>query len=251
MEEKNLPKKYSLVVCRIKNIDQHSATADVIEYNRLGLIPVSEVASRWVRNIREFLKEGEYVVCRVLDADEHHITLSVKRVYREDASRKLNEFKRENRAKKLLEMASKSLGRNLEQAEKEIGEKLRNEFGTLTKAFEVALKNEDLLHRKGVPEKWVKAIAETARKNYAEKTFRVRGNLKLVSYKPDGIELIKNILLKVKKQGLSVHYISAPSYVIYTEGKSYREVENRVMEVGEQIVKEFQKHGEASFELEK
>jgi translation initiation factor 2 subunit 1 len=248
---KRLPKRNELVVCRISKINPHSAIAYILEYEITGLIHVSEVASRWVRDIREFVKEKQYVVCRVMDAYPDHISLSLKRVYREDAARKLNEFKRERRAEKLLEMAGKNLGKSLEQTKKEIGNLLIEEFGSFTKVFEFSLKSPGILKSKGVPDKWAEAITEIAKKNYAEKTFNVKGLLKLVTREPNGIELIKNALARAKKEGLEVQYISAPKYVLEGKGKNYKNVENKVRTVGEEIAKDFGKHGEASFELEK
>jgi len=246
-----LPKEGEFVVCRILKINPHSAIAQIIEYDTTGLIHVSEVASRWVRDIRDFIKENQYVVCRVLEVRYEGISLSLKRVHREDSVRKLNEFKRERRTEKLLEMAGKSLGKTLEETKKEIGDLLIEEFGSFTKLFEIAAKTPDLLDRKGLPEKWSAAIKEVARKNYSEKTFMVKGRLRLVTNAPDGVELIRKALLKAKKQGLAIQYISAPKYVIVGEGKNYREVENKVRTIGEEIVKDFNKYGEAAFELEK
>jgi translation initiation factor 2 subunit 1 len=246
-----LPKDGELVVCRIIKINPHSAIVQIIEYDTTGMIHVSEVASRWVRDIREFVKENQYVVCRVLEARPEGISLSLKRVHREDTSRKLNEFKREKRSEKLLEMVGKSLGKTLEEIKNEMGEKIIEEFGSFTKMFDVSLRSPDLLTGKGIPEKWAKAIIEIAKKNYAEKTFVVKGQLRLISYDPEGVELIKKSLISAKKQGLEIQYISAPKYVLVGEGKNYREVESKVRTIGEDIAREFNKHGEASFELEK
>jgi translation initiation factor 2 subunit 1 len=249
--EKKTPKKWELVVCRIKKINPHSALAYLVEYDRMGLIHVSEVASRWVRDIREFVKENQYVVCRVMDADSDHISLSLKRVYKEDMTKKLNEFKRERRSGKLIEMCGRLLKKSPEEIRKEIIPVLIEEFGSLTKTFEMALRNPDLLKRKKIPPKWIEAIMDIAKKNYAEKTFAVKGKLRLITNRPDGIEVIKKALLKAKKQGLEVQYISAPQYVLIGKGKNYREIESKVKGIGEGIVKEFEKEGEASFELEK
>jgi len=246
-----LPKYGELVVCRIIRINPHSAIAQIIEYETTGLIHVSEVASRWVRDIREFIRENEYVVCRVVDVRPDGISLSLKRVHREDTVRKLNEFKREKRSEKLLEMVGKNLGKTLEQTKNEIGDQIIEEFGSFTKLFEMALKSPELLTAKGLPAKWIEAITDIARKNYAEKTFVVKGNLRLITYDPNGVELIKKSLLAAKKKGLQIRYVSAPKYVLVGEGKNYKEVESKVRAVGEDIVKEFNKNGEASFELEK
>lgn len=249
--EKKIPKRWELVVCRIKKINPHSALAYLVEYDRMGLIHVSEVASRWVRDIREFIKENQYVVCRVMDTDREYISLSLKRVYKEDTTRKLNEFKRERRSEKLLEMCGKLLKKSMDETRKEIIPVLIEEFGSLTKTFEVALRNPDLLKRKKIPPKWIEAITDIAKKNYAEKTFAVKGELKLITNRPDGIEIIKKALLRAKREGLEVQYVSAPKYVLIGKGKNYREIENKVRTIGETIVKDFEKNGEASFKLEK
>lgn len=248
---KKLPKRNELVVCRIVKINPHSAIVYILEYDQTGLIHVSEVASRWVRDIREFIKEKQYVVCRVMEAYPDRISLSLKRVHREDNVRKLNEFKRERRAEKLLEMVGKSLGKTLDQTKKEIGDKLIEEFGSFTKVFEFSLRSPDLLIKKGISKEWADAITEIAKKNFADKTFTVKGLLKLVTYEPDGVEVIKKVLKKAEQEGLDVQYVSAPKYVISSNGKNYKNTENKVRTVGEQIVNDFEKHGEASFELEK
>jgi translation initiation factor 2 subunit 1 len=245
------PKYGELVVCRVSKINPHSAIVQIIEYDTSGLIHVSEVASRWVRDIREFIRENQYIVCRVIDVRPEGIALSLKRVHREDTARKLNEFKREKRTEKLLEMAGKDLGKTLEQTKDEIGDHIIEEFGSYTKLFEIAVKTPDLLTRKGLSDKWAKAIIEIARKNYSEKTFIVKGRLKLSTTAPDGIDIIKKLLLKAKGRGLEVQYISAPKYVLVGEGKNYKEVEAQVRTAGEDIAREFSKHGEAAFEMEK
>jgi translation initiation factor 2 subunit 1 len=245
------PKYGELVVCRVARINPHSAIVQILEYDTTGLIHVSEVASRWVRDIREFIRENQYIVCRVIDVRPEGISLSLKRVHREDTARKLNEFKRETRSEKLLEMAGKSLGKTLEEAKKEIGNLIIEEIGSYTKLFDVAIKTPDLLARKGLSEKWAKAIIDIARKNYSEKTFVVKGRLRLSTAEPDGVELIKKSLLEARSQGLVVQYISAPKYILVGEGKNFKEVENKVRSVGEEIAREFNRHGEATFEMEK
>ena len=167
------------------------------------------------------------MVCRVMQADSEHVSLSLKRVHREDAARKLNEFKRERRSEKLLEMCGKLLKKSPEETRKEIIPVLIEEFGSLTKTFEMALKNPDIFKTKNIPKKWTEAIIDIAKKNYAEKMFSVKGELRLTTHKPDGAD------------------------AIIGTGKNYKEVENKVKTIGENIAKDFEKHGEASFELEK
>lgn len=250
MADGNLPKRYDLVVCRVTKIDSHSASCEVIEYKANGLIYAAEVAKRWVRDIREFLKEGQYIVCRVLDVDRNSNTvlLSAKRLSREESDRKLAAFKREMKSEKILELIAKKLNKNLDDAYKEIGYKLQDEFGSFTKAFEIAQKNPELFRKRGFEKNWADEIIDFLEKSEAEKIHEVKAKLKLISYRPDGVELIRKSLLGVK--GFEVKYISAPTYMLFGKGKNHKELKSKLVKQAEDLTKEIQKTGgEASFEI--
>ena len=138
MKKTGLPEWNELVVCKITSLHPNSVDVLMIQYNKMGMVHVSEVAKRWVRDIREFLKVGQYLVCRVMKVDGETVHLSIKRVHRSESDSKLSEFKRERKAEKLLELAGKSINKTLEQSYDEVGHELQEEFGSLTKAFETS-----------------------------------------------------------------------------------------------------------------
>lgn len=250
MKKHGRPSVGELVICKITKIHPNSAFAKLIEYDTNGMIHVSEVALKWVRDIRDFLKENQYVVCRVMRIEGDSISLSVKRVRKEDAERRLNEFKRENKAEKMLELVGKKLKKSLSETYEEVGYKLQEEFGSLVKAFEFALKNPDLLKSKGIPKNWIDALTEIAKKSYSEKVYEVKAKLNLVCYQSDGVDVIKSILSDVEGDGLEVKYISAPEYMLVGKGKNYKEIETKIRNAAENIVKEVKKQkGECSFEI--
>ena len=250
MSNGDLPKRHDLVICRVTKIDPHSASVEVIEYKKVGLIHASEVAKRWVRDIREFLKEGQYIVCKVMDVDRrtNTVILSAKRLSREESDRKLNEFKRERKSEKMLEQIAKTLGKTLEQAYNEVGFTLQNEFGSLTKTFEMVEKNPELFKKRELPEKWKAEIMAFVEKSLSEKVHDLKINLRLISYKEDGVEIIKKVLSGVK--GYEVKYISAPNYTMSGTGKNYKELKAKMTVEAENVVKEMSKNGgEASFQV--
>lgn len=245
-----MPEWDELVICRITKLHPNSAFARLVEYDKTGMIHVSEVAKRWVRDIREFVKENQYVVCRVMKVEGDHIFLSIKRVYKEQANSKLNEFKRERKAEKMLELAGKELGKDLEQSYDEIGYKLQDEFGSLSKAFEFAMNDPELLKSKGIPDSWIKVLSAIAEKNYVEKEYEVKAGLKLISYEPNGVKVISNALSEAENSGLEVKYISAPKYVIIGRGKRHKQVEAKVSKVAENVVKKVrQSNGSGEFKM--
>lgn len=245
-----MPERDELVICRITKLHPNSAYAQLVEYDKTGMIHVSEVAKRWVRDIREFVKENQYVVCRVMKVEGDHIFLSIKRVFKEQANSKLNEFKRERKAEKMFELAAKELGKNLDQSYDEIGYKLQDEFGSLSKALEFAMNDPELLKNKGVSDKWIKVLSDIATRSYVEKIYEVKAGLKLISYEPDGVKVISKALSEAEKEGLEVSYLSAPRYMIKGRGKKHKTVEAKVRKVAEAVVKMVrQKNGTGDFKI--
>jgi translation initiation factor 2 subunit 1 len=251
MKKNYSPREGELVVCRITRINPNSAFAELVEYERTGMIHVSEVAARWVRDIREFIKENQFVVCRVIGVDRDYVSLSIKRVRQEDASSKMNEFKRENKAEKLLEMAAKAMKKTPEQAFQEVGFRLQDEFGSLSKAFEMAWKNPELLKSKGIPSQWIEPLMEIARKAYSEKTYELKAELSLMCYASNGIEIIRDVLSKaVKENGVEVKYISTPKYMVIAKGKNYKEIESKINKAAETITREINRcKGDCTFKM--
>lgn len=248
--KQGVPVRGELVVCRITKLHPNSAFAQLLEYGRPGMIHVSEVAGRWVRDIREFVREDQFVVCRVIGVEGETISLSIKQVRREEATRKLNEYKRESKSEKILEQAAKSLNKTLEQAYKEVGFSLQEEFGSLTKAIEVSVKNPSLFRKKSVPPAWVAAISEVAQKKFVEKTYEVRGNLELLSYAPNGVEIIRRALASAQKKGFEVKYIAAPNYLLRGKGKDIKKLRSSLEEEAEALIRSVkQSGGEGKFEI--
>lgn len=251
MKKHGRPSERELVICKITKVHPNSAFAELIEYDLTGMIHVSEVALKWVRDIRDFVKENQYVVCRVMRIDGDSISLSVKRVRREESDRRLNEFKRENKAEKTLELAGKKMNKTLKQAYEEAGYRMQEEFGSLVKAMEFAVKDPNLMKSKGIPKAWVDALSETAGKSYSEKIYEVRAKMNIVCYQSDGIDVIKKILSDIEKDGVEVRYVSSPEYVLIGSGKNYKDIQSKIREAAEKIEKEVKKHkGECSFEID-
>jgi translation initiation factor 2 subunit 1 len=251
MRKKGMPEKHDLVVCEITRINPNSAYAKLLEYDRTGMIHVSEVAKRWVRDIREFVRERQIVVCKVVYVSGNDISLSIKRVNRGQADRKLQEFKRERNAEKFLEQIGKQFKMSLDEAYEKAGYDLIENFGSLHKTFDIALKNPGLLTEKGVDRKWAEALIEIARKSFVEKTYEVKAVLNLKSYASDGMEVIKKSLSVASGKGLDVKYISAPKYQVSGKGKDIKNVRELVEGTCREIVSSVEgSDGEGSFTLE-
>ena len=250
MKRSGYPDRGELVVCEIARINPNSVYARLLEYDKTGMIHVSEVARRWVRNIREFVKPNQLVVCRTLKVDENSIFLSIKRVHRDQSDRRLQEFKRERNAEKLLEQVGKQFNKDLAQTYETVGHALQDEFGSLHKTFQIALKKPDFLAERGIDKKWAEAIVETAKRSFVEKTYEVKATLTLACRAPDGIEAIKDSLSKIGQHGLEVKYISASKYNVTGSGNNIKDVKSKVESACQEAIGSVEKlGGEGSFSL--
>lgn len=250
MRKSGLPSRNEIVVCRIEKIYPNSVSAQLVEYGKNGMIHVSEVAKRWIRDIREFVRENQIVACRVMRVEGEHIELSIKRVYREDSGRKLNEFKREGKAEKMLELAAKDIKKTLDQAYDDIGREVEDGFGSLTKLFETAIKKPDLLKAKGIPQAWIKTITEIAKKKFVEKIYEARAELSLICYRPDGVNVIRDVVSKNIPDDMVIKYISAPKYILSSSGKNHKQISMLVEETANKITREINRQdGDCSFRM--
>ncbi|MDX1747279.1 MAG: S1 RNA-binding domain-containing protein, partial [Halobacteriales archaeon] len=95
------PEHGELVVGEVDEIENFGVFIDLVQYeDKRGLVHISEVASGWIKNIRDHVREGQTVVCKVLDVDEssQHIDLSLKDVNDHQRSETIQEWKNEQKA---------------------------------------------------------------------------------------------------------------------------------------------------------
>ena len=66
------PEVGEYVVGTISRVESHGAYAILDEYNKSeGMIHISEVAASWVRNIRNFVRERQKIVAKVLNVNPY------------------------------------------------------------------------------------------------------------------------------------------------------------------------------------
>ena len=120
-----MTKKYkpgSIVRAKICGIQPYGAFAEVDDYT--GLIHISEVSDKFVKNIEDFLYVGEDLLLKVLDVDEenHHLKLSLKALNSRHYKRNTFDFV---------------------QRKKELN-KQRNCFGVVEKQLKEIIRKEDV-----------------------------------------------------------------------------------------------------------
>ncbi|MFH1631091.1 MAG: S1 RNA-binding domain-containing protein [Candidatus Aenigmatarchaeota archaeon] len=229
VKKRGNPSIGEILICKVTHISPNSVTVHINEYDQEGLVHVSEVSRGWIRDIRRFIKQDQEVVAKVIGSDP--ISLSIKRVDDNQKKNKMREFKMEQRADKMLELAAEKLGKTVDQAYEEVGYGLRDRFGSVYEAMKKALHKPSEL-KKYASDEWIATLHEIAEKNIEQKEFEFRANVTIKTYKANGIKIIKDTLKRAEKSGLSVSYISAPRYLMRIKTlnpkKGHQELESKL-----------------------
>jgi translation initiation factor 2 subunit 1 len=206
------------VIVSVIRITPYSALCKLEEYpGKEGMIHISEVSGKWVRDIRKFVKPNKTYVAKVMRVDEKkgHITLSLKRVPKIDRTRKMQDYKREQKAERILKKIARKQKMTLDKVYEKIGFELQDKFGEMFRAFELASTSSEALINRGIDKKWAKIIHEVAKESFPKKKVKIKAELEIKFFTGDGIDKIKRLLNNlINKYGVNVKYISAPRYSV-------------------------------------
>lgn len=252
LRRKSLPDVGELVVGTIVKVFDYGAYVTLDEYGGLeAYLPWSEVSSRWIRNIKDYLKEGQKVVGKVIRVNKtkKHVDISLKRVTEGERRRKILEWKRAVKADKILEIAAERLGKTKEEAYEEAGWKLEDYYGEIYVGLEEAvIRGIEALTEAGVPEEWAKVLKELADKHITIKKVKVKGTFTIQVLKPNGVEIIKEALTKALKETPSdvnarIYTIGAPRYVVEVTATDYKLAEKVLSKIVKTVNDVIKKHG--------
>lgn len=232
MNEREWPEEGELVVYTVADVKDFAAFVTLDEYDgRRGLIPISEIARGWIKHIRDFVREGQKVVCKVLnvDPDRGHIDLSLKDVNEHQRREKVHEWKNEQKAVKWVGFAAEAAGVD----RKVIEEAIFREYSQLYPAFEdiVTTGGEavDKLNLDGPVEA---ALVTVANENVKVSKVTITGHLILTSHRPDGVNVIRRALRsaqpKIEDVEIDLIYVGAPKYRIKVTAPDYKEAEKAI-----------------------
>src|SRR3990172_3047793 len=182
MERSGFPEEGDLVVCTVKKVTDFGAFVELDEYGRKeGLIHISEVASGWVKYIRDHVREGQKIVCKVLYVDtiKHHIDLSLKDVNEHQRREKIQEWKNEQKAEKWIQYVAKTTKISQEDLNKLIA-LFYDKYGSVYSAFEKSrFDGSSVLTRIGVGKEIAEAITKVANDNLKKPQVDISGYVDL------------------------------------------------------------------------
>lgn len=238
-----IPSEGEILIATVKQVFDYGSYVTLDEYaNIQAFLPWSEISSRWVKNIRDVIKEGRKIVVKVIRVDKRKgtIDVSLKKVTEDEKRKKMLQWKKIQKVDKILEIVSQKLHKSELDAWKEVAFKLEDAYGDPYESLVRAIKEGDkILRDAGVPEVWIKPLMEEIGKHIEEKKVKVSEIVTLRSMDKDGIEKIKKALgsavekLENPDVEIKIYTIGAPRYridLIGTDAKTLSQLMQSLIE---------------------
>jgi len=246
------PRPGELVIAQVSKIMQFGAYCRLVEYEGVEVfIPIREVSSGWIKNIHEFLHNGQKLVCKItyIDNQKGTIDASIKKVMPKEAKDKLSNYNMEKRFSVLVSKTIKEIGE--EKQKDEINEKILTEFGSYAQLYFDIIQNTPEFNKSKLPKRLKQELADFISEQNAKKKHKVSYILNMVEEDTEiGITKINNALKGAEAAGVTIDYISSPKYHMTAEGKEYKESEDKV-KAAVDIIKSKLKGVDISVEKEK
>jgi translation initiation factor 2 subunit 1 len=256
MIKKDYPEEGDLVVGTAIKVQNFGAFISLDEYQgKEGFIHIGEIATGWVKRIRNHIKEKQKVVCKVIhvDASKGHIDLSLKRVNEHQRRDKIQEWKNSRKAGRLMEMVAENISMPADQCYKDFGNSLIKKYGTLYASFEEAAYDPGTLKNDGFTGDWLDAFEAVAKNNIAIPFVEIKGYINVNSWLSDGINHIQDALSAAEKseyEDVKIHakYVGAPQYMLTVKAPDYKIAEDELKKAVEKIEDIIKQHkGECEF----
>ena len=247
----DFPEVGELVVATCTKITTHGGYFSIENYERLGetagFVHISELSRTWVRNIRKHNREGQKAVCRVMrvTVQRQEVDLSIRRVTDSQKRETLQIHKQELRARGIIKAVSERLNLDTDS----IIEPLENKYGNLFSVLEMSRdEGEIVITSVGLSKELAEELVATATRELERASVSLSGKVKISSYDPQGIDIIKesfsvatDATLKKKAIDVTVHVISAPDYKIVINADDWKNAEKYWSVFQDTFIKNFKK----------
>jgi translation initiation factor 2 subunit 1 len=246
------PKEGEIIICTVKRIQRTTVFLTLDEYeHKEGIIHISEISPGRIRTIRDYVKEGKKVVCKVLRKNERYgnLDLSLRRVTTGQRLKKLKDVKLEEKSEKIIESVTKQQKLDFKEIYEKISNAALKDYESISQCFQdIAEREEISLEQLGIDKKISQLLEELIKVRLKPQEIKVARIISMNCPGDEGVEIIKSALKKAKEFGkkneynLKLSYISAPKYSLILTSSDPKRAESEIEEVVEILEKEIEKN---------
>ncbi len=246
------PEEGELVVGTVHKVQNFGAFILLEEYGgKEGFVHIREVASGWVKRIRDFVREQQRVVCKVnsVNASKGHIDLSLKSVNDHQRRETIQRWKNEQKADKLIEMFAERMELDVPTVTTMIVKPALGVWETMYDAFQEAAEvGPEIFTNEGIEGDWLEDFCKFAKENIQIQFVEVSGFVEVQSNDPAGVKLVQKALVAAEKTEFEdvkviVAYKGAPFYRIEVQAPDYKIAEEQLRKAADRAIANIQKAG--------
>ncbi len=244
-KKQGFPEESELVICTVTKIYPNSVFCNLNEYDKSGMIHISEIAPGRIRNIRDYVEENKIIVCKVLaiHPDKGHIDLSLRRVTDSLRKAKLDEVKQEQKAEKILEIVAAKHKLDVKSLYKQIADKVMHEFDGLAAYFEAVSTGAATLDSLGLQKAVAEDISVMIQQRIKAPEVEVGGTFTVSTYSSDGVNIIKEAFKQIETQkNITIKYLGAGKYKLDITSEDYKTAEKILKDSVDPILKFVKQH---------
>ncbi|MCI4461169.1 MAG: S1 RNA-binding domain-containing protein [Thaumarchaeota archaeon] len=235
------PEPGDLVVGTVTSVESFGLYVSLDEYGGIrGFVPVKEIPSTMTRNLVSYFKPKQKVVLKVLysNPDRLQVDLSLRRVTDDERRKKMQGYKQEVGARRVLDVAASRAGI---KDDGQIRSALVQAFGSLQESLRALSRDREGVLKviaeaaKGVDRKaletYLDVAAQFASERLKPKRAVLSAEIKAYSPAPNGIEVVKSALSgaaeAARSLGVNVRltYAGSPRYLLRIDADNYKVAE--------------------------
>lgn len=250
MIDESIPEQGEIVIATVTKVMDHGAYVSLDEYDGIqGFLHISEIAPGWIRSITKHVKNGEkkVLVVKKVNPRRGDIDLSLKQISKDQKKQKLREVKKYEKGNTLLQSVQEKIGLS-EDETSTLEDKIYTKFDSVYDAFiEIGRRGDSAVANLGIDKKIVQMMQEVASKIKLP-SVEIRGVMEITNSKPDGVELIKKILLDALPEKNSsitekteITYLGAPKYRLSVISEDFKSAEKSIKPIVAEIQSKVEK----------
>jgi Translation initiation factor 2, alpha subunit (eIF-2alpha) len=242
------PQQGELVVGTVARVMRHGVVVRLDEYDGLeAFVPLSEISLKWVRNIRDYLREEQRTVFKVIRSspEKLQVDVSYRRVTQKERAEKMAEWNRKMKVARMISILAERTGVGQQLIEEGLVKPAKDRHIDLYELFEDIASGDEPPDWVALPPNVRSELIELCRKEIKKTVAVSKSYIKLFAGRA-GVELIREAVREAMKaagesEKLSITVVGPPRYLLRTEAETperAEEVKRRAIEALSRVVSE-------------
>lgn len=250
MGDRKFPQQGELVIGTVTRVMRHGVVVRLEEYDGLeAFVPLSEISMKWVRNIRDYLREGQRTVFRVVRSSPENlqVDVSLRRVTQKERMEKMAEWNKVVKVSKMLSILAEKTGVERTVLESGLVKPAAERHVDLYGLMEDIAAGDEVPSWINLPDNVKEALIEFCKKEIKKTVSVSRVFVKLYAGR-SGVQLIRRAAeeaMSLTKGGerLSITVIGPPRYLLRIEAATPERVEELKRLALERMTQIMSEHG--------